>query len=181
MSIDGGHTAEVTRHDLRLAEACVGERGLVVLDDLLNPHWMGVLSGLASYLTAEHRLIPLAFSPNKLYLATSEESATAYAEHLATVAADLLGKQGVEFFGRTVDVYGQGSAVWRRRAAEFQATSLAAAEVAELREQLADERRRRRRVAGRLAAAQDEVAQLRTSTSWRVTAPLRRVRRPGRR
>lgn len=165
MSIDGGHTAAITAHDLRLAEACVAERGIVVLDDLLNPHWMGVLSGFGDYFGSGARLTPFAYSPNKLYLSPSPVVATAYAARLREVVPDLLGKPNVEFFGHQVDVYGQGSLRRRRQAQEESAT----------RDQLTVARRRGRRLDRELADARRRVAEMEASTSWRMTTPARRA------
>ena len=160
-SVDGGHTAEITRHDLLLAEASIGPGGVVVLDDMLNGHWLGVLTGTASYLLADPRLVPFALSPNKLYLTDSPEAAADYADHLRDALPDLLGKRDVEFFGTVIDVYGQG--------APRHANGRPAGPAPEVRRARAAARSARREVAD-LAA---QLAAVRTSTSWRATAPLR--------
>lgn len=160
-SVDGGHTAEITRHDLTLAEACVGDGGIVVLDDMLNGHWLGVLTGTASYLLSDPGLVPFALSPNKLYLTDSPESAAGYTAHLRAALPDLLGKRDVEFFGTTIDVYGQG--------APRHANGRPAGPVPEVRRARAAARRARQEAAD-LA---DQLAAVRTSASWRATAPLR--------
>lgn len=49
-SIDGGHTAECVRNDLRLIEATLTDDGVIVLDDYFNPEWPGVSTGVAEYL-----------------------------------------------------------------------------------------------------------------------------------
>jgi len=46
LSVDGGHTMEVTLHDLMLANCLVRDDGLVVLDDFLSPTWVGVTEAL---------------------------------------------------------------------------------------------------------------------------------------
>ncbi|PUA79666.1 class I SAM-dependent methyltransferase [Nocardioides currus] len=170
-SVDGGHTAEITRHDLELAEASLGEGGVVVLDDMLNGHWLGVLTGTATYLLDQPRLVPFALSPNKLYLADTPEAARDYAEHLRSAVPDLLGKRDVEFFGTTVDVYGQGAP--RHRQAAAPAATLAAALTPDLRSARAVARRAQREA----ASLADQLAELHASHSWRATAPLRVVGR----
>lgn len=71
-SIDGGHTAAITKHDLRLAEHSLCDDGLVILDDAFNFLWPGVMTGLVEYLR-DGSLQPVGMSPNKLYLALSPE------------------------------------------------------------------------------------------------------------
>ena len=160
-SVDGGHTAEITRHDLQLAEASIGPGGIVVLDDMLNGHWLGVLTGTASYLLDEPRLVPFALSPNKLYLTDDPDAAADYAEHLRGALPDLLGKRDVEFFGTAIDVYGQG--------APRHANGRPAGPAPEVRRARAATRSARREVAD-LAA---QLVAVHASRSWRATAPLR--------
>jgi Methyltransferase domain len=163
-SVDGGHTAEITRHDLELAAASIGPRGIVVLDDMLNGHWLGVLTGTATYLLDQPALVPFALSPNKLYLTDSPEAAADYAAHLRAAAPDLLGKRDVEFFGTTIDIYGQG-------APRHQVSSGQSGPSPEVRRARAAAREARRETAD-LAA---QLAAVRASRSWRLTEPWRRV------
>ncbi len=162
-SVDGGHTAEITQHDLRLAEASLGEGGVVVLDDMLNGHWLGVLTGTATYLLDEPRLVPFALSPNKLYLTDSSAAAADYTAHLRSALPDLLGKRDVEFFGRTIDVYGQG--------APRHANGRPAGPVPEVRRARAAARQARREAAD----LSEQLAAVQASRSWRLTAPWRRA------
>ncbi|HEY1133803.1 MAG TPA: class I SAM-dependent methyltransferase [Nocardioides sp.] len=187
-SVDGGHTAAITAHDLRLAEACIVPDGVVVLDDILNPAWLGVLTGLRDYIAEGGKLRAFATSANKLYLAFPA-AAPSYVEHLRVAMADLLGKRDVEFFDAQVDVYGMGSPRRNRaRAAarkdaekavlateRFDATIGALeSRLAELETALADARRGR-------AEAERRVRALTSSTSWRVTGPVRLASRVARR
>ncbi|MDN7123115.1 class I SAM-dependent methyltransferase [Nocardioides sp. ChNu-153] len=186
-SVDGGHTSGITCHDLRLAEACLVDDGVVVLDDIFNPHWLGVLSGLRDYLATSSALRPFAVSANKLYLARPDATGPLVA-HLREDMADLLGKPEVEFFGALVDVYGMGSQRRRRAAAEAAARAKdGSAQEQQLRRDLQEgrtrlatvqrelEEARRALVACRQAAvdAQRRVDAMTGSTSWRVTAPVR--------
>lgn len=106
-SIDGGHTAEITRNDLWLAEHTVIERGLVVLDDVLNRHWTGVITGLFHYWAEGGALVPVALVPNKLLLATSVDEAKAYRALLDEHFRPGLEKADVPLGGHVVDVYGE--------------------------------------------------------------------------
>jgi Methyltransferase domain len=68
-SIDGGHTAKHTINDLSLANLLTSNSGLVIVDDILNQHWLGVIEGVMKYLLAEPILVPIAIGHNKLFLA----------------------------------------------------------------------------------------------------------------
>lgn len=163
-SVDGGHTAEITRHDLALAEASIADGGIVVLDDMLNGHWLGVLTGTATYLLDAPGLLPFAVSPNKLYLTDSAEAAADYTAHLRAGSPDLLGKRDVEFFGTTVDVYGQG-------APRHQLATGPGGPSSEVRRARAAARRARREA----AELAEQLAEVQASRVWRLTAPWRRA------
>lgn len=68
VSIDGGHTAGITRNDLALVEGALVDEGCVILDDVFNPQWPGVVSGLVEYLRSNPVLVPVGLAPNKLFL-----------------------------------------------------------------------------------------------------------------
>ncbi|UUZ58916.1 hypothetical protein [Nocardioides sp. B-3] len=161
-SVDGGHTAEITRHDLLPGR---GQRrrgwggrprrpaqrplaGRPDRDRDLPPRRAGA------------RAVP-SLSPNKLYLTDGPDAAASYAGHLRSALPDLLGKRDVEFFGTTIDVYGRG--------APRHANGRPAGPVPEVRRARAAARRARREVAD----LTDQLAAVRTSASWRATAPLR--------
>jgi hypothetical protein len=67
-SIDGGHTARHTINDLNLANLLTKNSGVVILDDVLNHHWLGVFEGVVKFLLSEPTLIPFAIGYNKLFL-----------------------------------------------------------------------------------------------------------------
>ena len=65
-SVDGGHTAEITFHDLQLASNVLCKGGLVILDDFFNEAWPGVAEGCLRFLLAHPGvLIPVAIFGNK--------------------------------------------------------------------------------------------------------------------
>lgn len=68
ISIDGGHTVEHTISDLKLAERLIQNEGVVILDDILNYHWLGVIEGVGRFLDTCPTLVPFAIGHNKLYL-----------------------------------------------------------------------------------------------------------------
>jgi hypothetical protein len=48
-SVDAGHTAALTFNDLEIAFCNLLQGGIVVLDDIFHPHWVGVTEGLFDY------------------------------------------------------------------------------------------------------------------------------------
>ncbi|MBV8538836.1 MAG: class I SAM-dependent methyltransferase [Alphaproteobacteria bacterium] len=70
VSVDGGHTEECAFNDLRLAEACLAEGGIILLDDYFNHHWPDVSVGAARhFLSADARTKPFLVTPNKVFAA----------------------------------------------------------------------------------------------------------------
>lgn len=101
-SVDGGHTAECTVSDLRLAEGSLAERGVVVIDDVFNESWPDVGTGFAHYMR-DGGLKPFAITPNKVYLARPA-AIPFYRAELSTLFGPFLEKRS-ECFGNPVDVY----------------------------------------------------------------------------
>jgi hypothetical protein len=67
VSVDGGHTAEITAHDLATAEAAIAEGGIIVVDDVFNEQWPGVVDGVHRYFERRPNLVPFAIGANKTY------------------------------------------------------------------------------------------------------------------
>lgn len=68
ISIDGGHSVEHTVNDLTLANKLINNEGVVILDDVMNYHWLGVMEGLFRFMSTTPTLVPFAIGDNKLYL-----------------------------------------------------------------------------------------------------------------
>jgi|RhiMetdeSRZDD1v2_1073273.scaffolds.fasta_scaffold180927_2 methyltransferase family protein len=68
LSIDGAHTVEATGNDLGLADACLTDDGVVVVDDCFNEFWPEVSWALATYLAQGGALQPFAIAPGKVLL-----------------------------------------------------------------------------------------------------------------
>jgi hypothetical protein len=82
-SVDGGHTAEATYHDLALGAQAIQQEGLVVLDDFFNEPWPGVAEGTCRYLSDPPlQLYPVAIGGNKLILTKNRDMAALYAREL---------------------------------------------------------------------------------------------------
>jgi hypothetical protein len=105
VSIDGGHSAEVTASDLRLAEKTVLENGVVVLDDVINRFWLGVATGMFRYWAEGGTLVPAVYMPNKLLLAPDADGATRLREWMLTNFRGGLEKRDVELGPGEIDVY----------------------------------------------------------------------------
>lgn len=70
LSVDGGHTLEITLHDMMVASCLVRDGGIVVLDDFPNPSWMGVAEALMHFVHAQDRLVPFMHGANKVWFTT---------------------------------------------------------------------------------------------------------------
>jgi hypothetical protein len=68
-SVDGAHTPLHTCNDLNFAGRVVSPGGVVILDDINNLSWMGVIEGACRYLQGPApRLAPFAVGLNKLLM-----------------------------------------------------------------------------------------------------------------
>ena len=70
ISIDGGHTKQHTINDLTISQNLVTSQGIVILDDILNQDWTGVISGAISFFSSPmaYRIVPFAIGFNKLFI-----------------------------------------------------------------------------------------------------------------
>jgi len=70
ISVDGGHTEECAFSDLRLAESCLADGGIILLDDYFNQNWPDVSVGAARhFLSADAKTKPFLITSNKVYFA----------------------------------------------------------------------------------------------------------------
>lgn len=83
-SIDGGHTAGITYHDLIIANNSLCEGGVIIVDDYFNEAWPGVSEGTNRYFYAEgqNRFVPFLIGGNKVLFTTSQEYAAIYVKAL---------------------------------------------------------------------------------------------------
>ena len=70
ISIDGGHTAETTAHDLAIAEEALAPGGVIILDDCFNEMWPGVSEGVHRYFRGRRGILPFATGANKTFFCT---------------------------------------------------------------------------------------------------------------
>jgi hypothetical protein len=89
-SIDGGHDAETALGDLRLASRVLIHGGLVLLDDVFNAQWPGVIEAAARFLQESgHGLVPFCHAGNKMYFAAGREAADWYRARMGAELADV--------------------------------------------------------------------------------------------
>ena len=83
-SVDGGHTAELTANDLKIAAAAVAPDGIVVLDDFFNQLFPEVCWGTMNLLRDQPDILfPVCIAGGKLIFARSAEHAAEYRSVLA--------------------------------------------------------------------------------------------------
>jgi Methyltransferase domain len=83
LSVDGGHMADISCHDLGLAHDAICEGGIVILDDYFNPAWPGVSEGTCRFMEHHNRhLEPVAITSNKFFMAHGTGPAESYREEL---------------------------------------------------------------------------------------------------
>lgn len=110
VSVDGGHTEECTINDLKLIEAILEERGVVILDDFYNQAWPAVAAGAAKYFFESNtKLRPFAVTPNKMFLA-APSTHHFYRVHMRKIHNYRYDKT-VHMFGSDVDLF--GCELWR--------------------------------------------------------------------
>jgi hypothetical protein len=67
ISIDGGHTAEITASDLATAEGALGAGGIIILDDCFNEAWPGVIDGVHRHFSQPRTIVPFGIGANKVF------------------------------------------------------------------------------------------------------------------
>jgi hypothetical protein len=104
-SIDGGHTADITRNDLSIAAEAIADDGVIILDDFFNEAWPGVSTGTAQFFRDyPQRLVPFAIMGNKVFFTRAQAVADTYRQTLSQskmVTGQLVSKVS-ELFGHPV-------------------------------------------------------------------------------
>lgn len=80
ISVDGGHTRELTVNDLRFASRNLAEGGIIVLDDVFNVDgWPGVIDGLITFMSLSGVHVgPFFIGHNKAFLSQASHHALFY-------------------------------------------------------------------------------------------------------
>jgi hypothetical protein len=90
-SVDGGHSAENTFNDLRLACGTLAPHGLVLLDDFFNPQWPGVAEGTCQFMAENPGLLaPVAIAGGKFAFARND--AEPYRQAIAGMRSTVFGQ-----------------------------------------------------------------------------------------
>ena len=98
-SVDGGHTAGITAHDLRIASEALEPTGLLILDDYFNGAWPGVSEGTCRFMATSPDLEAVGSGFNKMFFARPG-AAEGYRQQMRRVAAGQRWKLiEHEFFG----------------------------------------------------------------------------------
>lgn len=106
-SIDGGHTADITRNDLSIAAEAIADDGVIILDDFFNEAWPGVATGTVQFLRDNPKmLVPFAILGNKVFFARTDAVADDFRRILSQskIVAERLVRKSSEFFGHPVFV-----------------------------------------------------------------------------
>lgn len=106
-SVDGGHTPEITRNDLKIASKSICEGGVIILDDCFNGLFPGVSEGTNQFFNYDNNnaIVPFAIgthNANKVFF-TSSDYADKYIEYLLECnLANVRYSRQPEFFGHRV-------------------------------------------------------------------------------
>jgi len=93
--IDGGHSADETLNDLNLALKSTSEFAVIVVDDVFNRYWPGVVEGLMKFLSNHPPVKPITIGFNKVFL-VREEALDSYIRHLGSdTFSDFLVRHGL--------------------------------------------------------------------------------------
>jgi hypothetical protein len=98
VSVDGGHTADITAHDMATADAAIAEGGIIVVDDVFNEQWPGVGDGVRRYFEHASNVVPFAIGANKTYFCRPSHR-DIYHDAAAATASSVT---ATEFLGRPV-------------------------------------------------------------------------------
>jgi hypothetical protein len=84
ISIDGGHTPEVTAHDLGTAEGALADGGIIILDDCFNEAFPGVAEGVFRFFSQPRSIAPFAVGAGKTFFC-DPRYASQYADALRAI------------------------------------------------------------------------------------------------
>ncbi len=118
ISIDGGHSPEVTAHDLYVSEGALANGGVIILDDCFNEAWPGVVDGVKQHFSSPGSIVPFGVGANKTFFC-HKVFAQKYSEVLramdpGAVTHDFLGSRVVCFASRSRTI-----SSWIRRVDAF--------------------------------------------------------------
>lgn len=98
ISIDGGHTPEITAHDLGTAEGALADGGIIILDDCFNESFPGVAEGVIRFFSTPRSIVPFAVGAGKTFFC-HPNYARQFSDALRPLPAKIAER---EFLGREV-------------------------------------------------------------------------------
>ncbi|MXU65012.1 class I SAM-dependent methyltransferase [Oceanomicrobium pacificus] len=101
-SVDGGHTTEITKNDLMIADQSLASEGVICLDDYFNKSFPEVSIGLCQFMS-DANLAPFGISENKVFLCRPELQ-KAYSDCLRGAVREAEHASDVDFFGYATPV-----------------------------------------------------------------------------
>lgn len=107
MHIDGSHRTNDVMHDLAIADDLLSDHGILLLDDFLNPYWMGVTEAAFIYFerTNDTNLSPFAYCRNKLFLCRRSQNRN-LKHTFMNFTTDLSDRITLKSLDRTTDLLG---------------------------------------------------------------------------
>jgi hypothetical protein len=101
ISIDGGHSPEVTAHDLYVSEGALANGGVIILDDCFNEAWPGVVDGVKQHFSSPASIVPFGIGAGKTFFChrsfVQRYAAALQAMSSKAVTRDFLGARVVCF------------------------------------------------------------------------------------
>jgi len=101
ISIDGGHSPEVTAHDLYVSEGALANGGVIILDDCFNEAWPGVVDGVKQHFSSPASIVPFGIGAGKTFFChrsfAQRYAAALQAMSSKAVTRDFLGARVVCF------------------------------------------------------------------------------------
>jgi Methyltransferase domain len=67
ISVDGGHSPEVTAHNLYVSEGALANGGIIIVDDCFNEAWPGVVDGVKQLFCTPRSIVPFGVGANKTF------------------------------------------------------------------------------------------------------------------
>lgn len=115
VSVDGGHTKELTEHDLATACDSLGDGGVVILDDCFNELFPAVSEGAQQFFRDRPDVMPFMVAGNKTMICH-----TPYAERYVRAVTDRMQRgpfilQEHLFLGRPLVAIRDYEPYWQRR------------------------------------------------------------------
>lgn len=101
--VDGGHHLRETEHDLEIAAAIIGARGVVAVDDINNPDWPEVRTAHDRFLERHPEFVPVAIAAGHSWLCRAESF-----EMIAAKFRELGPAKSAPWFGRHVMIWAGG-------------------------------------------------------------------------